>query len=199
MPAPTAVATAETMNMPGIVSAAASWPPMIEPRIVPMLNAKRRDRHEEQRIQRQGPAHGSQRERKAAEDEQPFRTEPTVSMVRLSSIGPSPAEPAASVATAIPTRSGSRVTASQVAAAAGTVDDRAPGRCRDHGHACVQRGEQADLGQAGGRSDTGPRMVPVGRAIAWLAVDDPVVSAALSGPWQGVLAGYVPEPFRNLG
>jgi hypothetical protein len=37
------------------------------------------------------------------------------------------------------------------------------------------------------------------RHLAWLAVDDPVVAAELSGPWQAVLAGYVPEPFRNLG
>lgn len=37
------------------------------------------------------------------------------------------------------------------------------------------------------------------RHLAWLAVDDPVVSAELSGPWRGALAGYAPEPFRNLG
>jgi hypothetical protein len=37
------------------------------------------------------------------------------------------------------------------------------------------------------------------RHLAWLAVDDPVVSAELTGPWRTVLAGYKPEPFRNLG
>jgi hypothetical protein len=37
------------------------------------------------------------------------------------------------------------------------------------------------------------------RHLAWLAVDDPVVAAELSGPWRTALAGYVPEPFRNLG
>lgn len=37
------------------------------------------------------------------------------------------------------------------------------------------------------------------RHLAWLAVDDPVVSAELAGAWHAALAGYVPEPFRNLG
>jgi hypothetical protein len=37
------------------------------------------------------------------------------------------------------------------------------------------------------------------RHLAWLAVDDPVVSVELSGRWRTVLAGYIPEPFRNLG
>ena len=37
------------------------------------------------------------------------------------------------------------------------------------------------------------------RHLAWLAHDDPVVSAELTGRWQSALAGYVPEPFRNLG
>jgi hypothetical protein len=37
------------------------------------------------------------------------------------------------------------------------------------------------------------------RHLAWLAVDDPVVAAELAGPWRTVLAGYIPEPFRNLG
>ena len=37
------------------------------------------------------------------------------------------------------------------------------------------------------------------RHLAWLAVDDPVVGAALSPRWKEMLAGYVPEPFRNLG
>ena len=36
------------------------------------------------------------------------------------------------------------------------------------------------------------------RHLAWLAKDDPVVSRELSPAWKEVLAGYVPEPFRNL-
>ena len=36
------------------------------------------------------------------------------------------------------------------------------------------------------------------RHLAWLAKDDPVVAAELPPPWQAVLDGYVPEPFRNL-
>jgi hypothetical protein len=37
------------------------------------------------------------------------------------------------------------------------------------------------------------------RHLAWLAVDDPVVSEELPPRWQSALAAYVPEPFRNLG
>jgi hypothetical protein len=37
------------------------------------------------------------------------------------------------------------------------------------------------------------------RHMAWLAKDDPVVRAKLPAAWHAVLAGYVPEPFRNLG
>jgi hypothetical protein len=37
------------------------------------------------------------------------------------------------------------------------------------------------------------------RHLAWLAVDDPVVREELSPAWRSALAGYVPEPFRNLG
>lgn len=37
------------------------------------------------------------------------------------------------------------------------------------------------------------------RHMAWLVQDDPVVARELSGPWRDILAGYVPEPFRNLG
>jgi hypothetical protein len=37
------------------------------------------------------------------------------------------------------------------------------------------------------------------RHLAWLAVDDPVVRGELSPAWRAALAGYVPEPFRNLG
>ena len=37
------------------------------------------------------------------------------------------------------------------------------------------------------------------RHLAWLAVDDPVVAVELSPRWKEILAGYVPEPFRNLG
>ena len=37
------------------------------------------------------------------------------------------------------------------------------------------------------------------RHMAWLAKDDPVVAAELPAGWHRVLAGYIPEPFRNLG
>jgi hypothetical protein len=37
------------------------------------------------------------------------------------------------------------------------------------------------------------------RHMAWLAKEDPIVSAELSDGWREVLATYVPEPFRNLG
>jgi len=37
------------------------------------------------------------------------------------------------------------------------------------------------------------------RHLAWLALDDPVVSAELPRPWRAALAAYLPEPFRNLG
>jgi hypothetical protein len=37
------------------------------------------------------------------------------------------------------------------------------------------------------------------RHLAWLAVDDPVVREELPPAWRSALAGYVPEPFRNLG
>ena len=37
------------------------------------------------------------------------------------------------------------------------------------------------------------------RHVAWLALDDEAVKAALSPAWLAVLAGYVPEPFRHLG
>ena len=36
------------------------------------------------------------------------------------------------------------------------------------------------------------------RHLAWLAADDPVVSAQLPPPWHAVLEEYAPEPFRNL-
>jgi hypothetical protein len=36
------------------------------------------------------------------------------------------------------------------------------------------------------------------RHLAWLAVDDPAVSAELPAGWKVALADYVPEPFRNL-
>ncbi len=35
--------------------------------------------------------------------------------------------------------------------------------------------------------------------VTWLASDDEVVRAELPAEWHAVLAGYVPEPFRNLG
>jgi hypothetical protein len=37
------------------------------------------------------------------------------------------------------------------------------------------------------------------RHMAWLAMDDPVVAQELPEPWLRALAGYTPEPFRNLG
>jgi hypothetical protein len=37
------------------------------------------------------------------------------------------------------------------------------------------------------------------RHMAWLAQDDAAVGAELSEAWRSALAGYVPEPFRNLG
>lgn len=37
------------------------------------------------------------------------------------------------------------------------------------------------------------------RHLAWLVEDDPVVRAELATGWREALAGYVPEPFRNLG
>jgi hypothetical protein len=37
------------------------------------------------------------------------------------------------------------------------------------------------------------------RHLAWLALDDPVVSERLPGPWRSALRDYIPEPFRNLG
>ena len=36
------------------------------------------------------------------------------------------------------------------------------------------------------------------RHLAWLAREDQVVMAALSGEWKLALADYVPEPFRNI-
>jgi hypothetical protein len=36
------------------------------------------------------------------------------------------------------------------------------------------------------------------RHLAWLARDDPVVSAELSPGWHAILTAYVPEPFRGL-
>jgi len=36
------------------------------------------------------------------------------------------------------------------------------------------------------------------RHLAWLAEDDAAVAAELSPEWRGLLAGYVPEPFRSL-
>jgi hypothetical protein len=37
------------------------------------------------------------------------------------------------------------------------------------------------------------------RHLAWVVADDPVVSAELPPAWLPALAGYLPEPFRNLG
>jgi len=37
------------------------------------------------------------------------------------------------------------------------------------------------------------------RHLAWLAEEDAVVQAKLSGTWRDALSAYIPEPFRNLG
>jgi hypothetical protein len=37
------------------------------------------------------------------------------------------------------------------------------------------------------------------RHMAWLVVDDPIVASELPPTWRTILAGYAPEPFRNLG
>ena len=36
------------------------------------------------------------------------------------------------------------------------------------------------------------------RHLAWLALDDPAISAELPERWRSVLAAYMPEPFQNL-
>lgn len=36
------------------------------------------------------------------------------------------------------------------------------------------------------------------RHLAWLAEENPVVRTTLDDGWHAVLAGYVPEPFRQL-
>ena len=36
------------------------------------------------------------------------------------------------------------------------------------------------------------------RHLAWLAKEDPVVIGVLNEDWKRVLAGYRPEPFRNI-
>jgi len=36
------------------------------------------------------------------------------------------------------------------------------------------------------------------RHLAWLAKEDPVVIGVLNDDWKNVLAGYRPEPFRNM-
>jgi hypothetical protein len=59
---------------------------------------------------------------------------------------------------------------------------------------------------ARGEATAAPRAIASGQVIehglrhlAWLATDDPVVAAELPEGWHAALAGYVPEPFRNLG
>ena len=37
------------------------------------------------------------------------------------------------------------------------------------------------------------------RHLAWLVQDDEAVRDVLSDEWKGLLAGYVPAPFRHLG
>ena len=64
--------------------------------------------------------------------------------------------------------------------------------------------ERADL--ARGTATAAPRAIASAsvvehglRHLAWLAKEDPIVSAELSDGWRRALATYVPEPFRNLG
>jgi hypothetical protein len=59
---------------------------------------------------------------------------------------------------------------------------------------------------ARGEATAAPRAIATGQVVehglrhmAWLAKDDPAVAAELPAGWLGLLAEYVPEPFRNLG
>ena len=36
------------------------------------------------------------------------------------------------------------------------------------------------------------------RHLAWLAGEDPIVIGVLNEDWKKALAGYRPEPFRNI-
>jgi hypothetical protein len=59
---------------------------------------------------------------------------------------------------------------------------------------------------ARGDATAAPRAIATGQVVehglrhmAWLAQDDPAVASELPAAWRTLLAGYVPEPFRNLG
>jgi hypothetical protein len=63
--------------------------------------------------------------------------------------------------------------------------------------------ERSEL--ARGKATSAPGRVPAKaviehglRHLAWLAQDDPAISAALPAGWLSTLQGYVPEPFRQL-
>jgi hypothetical protein len=64
--------------------------------------------------------------------------------------------------------------------------------------------DRSDLGRGG--ATAAPREIAFTQVVehglrhmAWLAKDDPVVAQELPEPWLRALAGYTPEPFRNLG
>ncbi len=63
---------------------------------------------------------------------------------------------------------------------------------------------RADLARS--EATAAPRSIAHGQVVehglrhmAWLAAEDPVVARELPPRWKETLAGYVPEPFRNLG
>jgi hypothetical protein len=76
-----------------------------------------------------------------------------------------------------------------------------PGLVRDMPTAPIERAELArSEATAAPRAIGHLQVVEHGlRHMAWLVQDDPVVARELSGAWRDILAGYVPEPFRNLG
>ena len=64
----------------------------------------------------------------------------------------------------------------------------------------ISRAELARSGTTGAaRTIAAAQVLEHGlRHLAWLAREDQIVMAALSDEWKGALAGYVPEPFRNM-
>jgi hypothetical protein len=76
-----------------------------------------------------------------------------------------------------------------------------PGQVGDMASEPIGRAELAR-----GEATAAPREIAYGQVVehglrhmAWLAQDDPAVRAELPAAWRELLAGYVPEPFRNLG
>ena len=65
----------------------------------------------------------------------------------------------------------------------------------------IQRSDVARSDATAAPDDIAPEQVleHALRHLAWLASEDPVVSDRLSERWRAALAGYAPEPFRNLG